>query len=198
MKYFLILIIGILFIGCNNKIPPKAEFRVNPKIPDEKLSALSCKDKSLKIAQAFSSNSLMSQDMSYAQGDAKQYIYSKSKWASTPNRAIGDMYLKLLRATDIFNSVQVSKSRSRNDYILEINIEDFMQYFNEDSSSSYANVSITLSLIESSTSIVFATKTFSSKADVKSLNAEGGVDALNSALGDVMNQSDKWFEEVCK
>ena len=198
MKYFLITRISILFIGCSTTIPPKSEFRVNPNIPDKKLSVMSCKDNSLKVAQAFSSNSLMSRDMNYAQGDAKQYIYAKSQWASTPNRAITDMYLKLLRETDIFNSVQVSKSRSRNDYTLEINIEDFMQYFNEESSYSNANVVITLSFIETKSSIVFASKTFSSKVDVKTLNAEGGVDALNTALSEVMSQSNEWFGEVCK
>ena len=198
MKYFLIVMIGILFIGCNNKIPPKAEFRVNPKIAYEKLSVFSCKKHSLKIAQAFSSSSLMSQDMNYAQGDSKQYIYSKSQWSIPPNRAVTDMFFKLIRTSDIFKSVQVSKSISKNDYILEINIEDFMQYYNEDTSVSYANVVITLTLIESESSMVFATKTFSSREDVKELSAEGGVDALNSALSDVMQNSTVWFKEVCK
>lgn len=198
MKYFLISLIGVLFLGCSTTIPPKSEFRVNPTIPKEKLDALSCKRNSIKVAQAFSSNTLMSKDISYAQGDLKQYIYSKSQWSISPNRAITDMYLQLLRKADIFNSVQISKSRSMNDYILEIDIEDFMQYFNDDATESYVNAQITLSLIESKSSIVFATKTFSSKVDVKSLNAEGGVDSLNSALSDIMLQSADWLEEVCK
>lgn len=198
MRYLLIAIIGMLFAGCSTVVPPKVEFRVNPKMPQKKLGAMSCKDNSLKIAQAFSPSSLMSQDMNYALGSEKQYIYSKSQWASTPNRAITNMYLKLLREADVFNSVQVSKSRSRSDYVLEINIEDFMQYFSEDSSSSHAKVLITLSFIDTGSSTVFATKTFSSEVEVESLDAQGGVEALNSALGNVLVQSNEWFGEVCR
>lgn len=198
MKYILISLIGILFLGCSTTIAPKSEFRVNPTISLEKSDSLSCKKNSIKVAQAFSSNSLMSKDIYYAQGDYKQFIYSKSQWSIAPNRAITDMYLKLLRESDLFNSVQISKSRSKNDYILEVDIEDFMQYFNDELTDSYVNTQITLSLIESKSSIVFATKTFYSKVDVKSLNAEGGVDALNSSLSNILFDSADWLEGVCK
>lgn len=198
MKYFLITIIGILFFGCSTTIPPKSEYKMNPIMPQVSSKSLSCKAHSIKVAQAFSSNSLMSKDIYYTQGEYKQYIYSKSQWSIPPNRAISDMYLKLLRDTDLFNSVQISKSRSKNDFILEINIEDFSQYFDEDITKSHVNAEITLSLIESKSSIVFATKTFNSKIDVKNLSAQGGVNALNKALSDILYESNSWLEEVCK
>ena len=198
MKYLIISLVTILFVGCTTVTPPKTEFRINPMMPDLQLSGMECKDSSLKVAQAFSSSNLMSIDMNYAQGDSKQYIYSKSQWSVTPNRAVTAKFLELLRDTELFNSVQVSKSRSKSDYILEINIEDFMQYFNEDSSSSYAKATVSLALIETKTSITFATKTFSTKVDIDTLNANGGVEGLNTALSDILSQSAEWFGKVCK
>ena len=198
MKYLIISLVVILFVGCTTMVPPKTEFRINPNMPELQLRGMECKDSSLKVAQAFSSSNLMSIDMNYAQGNSKQYIYSKSQWSVAPNKAITDKFLELLRDTNLFNSVQVSKSRSKSDYILEINIEDFMQYFNENSSSSYAKATISLSLIETKTSITFATKTFTTKVDIESLDANGGVEGLNSALGDILSQSAEWFGKVCK
>jgi len=198
MRYLIISLIAILFVACTTVTPPKTEFRVNPHMPKIELVSNECKSKSLKVAQAFSSNKLMSQDMNYALGDSKQYIYSESQWSVTPNKAITARFLELLRETELFNSVQVSKSRSRSDYILEINIEDYMQYFNEDSSKSFAIATISLALIDTKTSITFATKTFRTKVDVNSLNAKGGVDALNIALSNILSQSNAWLGKVCK
>ena len=198
MKYILLSLVVFLFIGCTTVVPPKSEFRVNPKFSSKKLEVSGCKEKSLKVGQAFSSNSLMSQNMNYAQGDSKQYIYSQSQWSTTPNKAITAEYLKLIRQMDVFASVQISKSRSKNDYILEINIEDFMQYFCEDASTSNSHVMISLTIIDTKTNSVIATKIFSARVDILELNANGGVSGLNIALASVLNQSSHWFSEVCK
>ncbi|WP_455755514.1 ABC-type transport auxiliary lipoprotein family protein [Sulfurimonas sp.] len=199
MKYIIISLVALLFSGCiSTATPAKSEFRVNSHMPSKKFTSLACKSKSLKVAQAFSPSSIMSNTMSYAQGDFKQYAYSASQWSVAPNKAITAEFLTMIRDSKLFKSVQISKSRSRNDFILEISIEDFMQYFNDSSTSSYANVAISLALIDSKTNNVFATKIFNSKEDVKSLDAKGGVDGLNSALSDVISQSNDWLGEVCK
>jgi len=199
MKYIIISLLAILFSGCiTTTTPAKSEFRVNSHMPSKKFTSLGCKNKSLKVAQAFSQNSIMSHTMSYAQGDFKQYAYSASQWSTAPNRAITAEFLTMIRNSKLFKSVQISKSRSKNDFILEISIEDFMQYFNSNSTSSYANVVISLALIDSKTNSVFATKIFNAKVDVKSLDAKGGVDGLNSALSDILSQSNDWLGEVCK
>jgi len=136
--------------------------------------------------------------MYYAQGNMKQYMYSSSKWSRSPNRAITSEFLTLIRASNLFKSVQTAKSRSRSDIILEINIEDFMQYFDENSTLSHVNVVINLSLINARGNSVFASQTFNTKIDVKMLNANGGVDGLNKALREVLLDTNEWLSEVCK
>ncbi len=198
MKYILTGLAVVLFLGCSSTVPPKSEFRLNPDLKKQELLESGCSDKSLKVAQAFSSSILMSKNMNYGLGDSKQYIYSESQWSLTPNRAITSEFLKLIRESKLFKSVQVSKSRSRNDFILEVNIEDFMQYFNEESSLSYANMIVSLTLINTKTNNVFATQTFSAKVDVETLDANGGVDGLNNVLSDVLLQTNAWLSKVCK
>ena len=82
--------------------------------------------------------------------------------------------------------------------LLETNIEDFMQYFSKDEKNSFSNVVITLTLIDTQTNSVIATKTFRSKVDSQSADANGGVIALNRALSNVLNESGKWLGETCK
>jgi cholesterol transport system auxiliary component len=136
--------------------------------------------------------------MKYAYGDDKLFIYSQSQWALSPNQAITSEIVNLLRDLELFSSIQISKSRSRNDMLLEISIDEFMQYFSEDGSRSYVNVVLSLTLLDTRTKTIFATKTFRQKSDVERLSAEGGVESLNTALRTILLSSSIWFERVCK
>lgn len=196
----LILIIMGLFLlsGCSTKKPSVTEYSISAKISNTNSSANGCRDKSLKVAQAFSSSSLMSLKMDYAQTNNKIFSYTQSEWTESPNHLVTSQIFKNIRDAKLFNNVQGTKSRSDNNWMLETNIEDFMQYYSEDLKHSYANIVISLTLIDSKTSSVIATKTFSSKVQAKTLDAEGGVEALNSALSDIVAQNIDWLNGVCK
>lgn len=198
MKFITLIIITIVFLGCSTTIPPKVEYRINSKVNIQSLSQSGCKNKSVKVSQAFSSSTLLSRDMSYGLGDSKQYVYSEALWSINPNRAVTAEFLALIRDSNLFKNVQVSKSRSKNDIILELNIEDFMQYFSEDSTRSYANIVISIALIDARKNSVFASKTFSERIDILELNSNGGVHGLNTALNNILLKSNFWLGQVCK
>ena len=73
-----------------------------------------------------------------------------------------------------------------------------MQYFSADEKSSHSNVTIVLTLIDTKSNLVLATKSFSSRVEAQQINAEGGVIALNKALKDVVIESGEWLGGVCK
>ena len=198
MKYFLSLFISMMFLGCVSATPPKVEYIVNAQVKAIDASSTGCKDKSLKIAQAFSPSSLRSEDMSYRVGGLKQYMYSQSLWSVNPNQAITSEFLSLIRDSKLFKTVQNSKSRSRSDVILELSVEDFMQSFNDDSTLSHVDAVINLSLINVRTNTIFASKTFSKKIKVDTMNSVGGVNALNIALDEILLDSNLWLNEVCQ
>jgi cholesterol transport system auxiliary component len=187
-----------LLSGCTTTKPSITEYTVKAEVLKTEGSAVGCKDKSLKIAQAFSSSSLMSLKMDYAQSNNKVFSYFEAEWNESPNHFITSQILQNIKDSKLFKSVQVSKSRSKNSWILEINIEDFMQYYSEDYSESNANVVLGLTLIDLKTNEVIATETFNSKVKSKTLDAEGGVEALNSALSNILSQNIEWLNGVCK
>lgn len=190
----------ILFITGCSIVPHPAitEYRIDTKnIEFKHKKGDGCISKSLKVAEAFSSSLLMSSDMSYVTDNNKQFTYTQSQWSQSPNHAITSEILNLLRDMKIFKTVQISKSRTRNDLILETSIDEFMQYFINNGKESYVEVRISLTLVDTKTSKAISTKTFSSKVDSISLDAEGGVVALNKALVNVLKQSSNWLMEIC-
>jgi len=199
MIRFLLISIGIfLLFGCSTIKPPVTEYRITTDAKVTDIDSNGCKNKSLKIAQAFSQNSLMSLKMNYILSNKKMFSYSQAHWSETPNRAVSLELLKQIRDTKLFKYTQNYKSRSRSDLLLETNIEDFIQYYNDDLSKSHAVITISFSLIDMKTNMTIADKTFSSKIIASSNDAIGGANALNNALDSVLLKTRLWLGEICK
>jgi len=198
MRLIFITLFIFLISGCSTSTSSVAEYKIAINAVKPNSLSSGCQKKSLKVSEAFSSNSLMSLKMNYIQDKSKIYSYSQAQWNNSPNKEISSQIVKALRESELFKTAQNIKSRSKSDLILETNIEDFMQYFSKDLTSSYVNVVISLTLIDASSSEVLATKTFSVKRDVETLDASGGVESLSLALEDALSQGLEFLNEVCK
>lgn len=198
MKLLFLSLSVFIFLACSATKPSVTEYRIigNNEVKKSKLSI--CNKKSLKIAQAFSSTSLMTTNMDYVLGNNKIYSYTQAQWSNTPNRSISLELLKNIRKTNLFKYTQNAKTRSKSDLLLETNIEDFLQYYNADLSVSYSNVIMNFTLIDLRTNNVIASKTLKSKVQTKSIDAEGGSEALNKALSNILNEINIWLEDTCK
>jgi cholesterol transport system auxiliary component len=194
----ILIILTILFSGCTTIKPPVAEYRVVAKDLKVDKAATGCKEKSLKVAQAFSSNSLMSLNMDYTEANNRVFSYSQSQWQESPNSLVSAELLKSIRDSELFSSVHSSKSRVKSNLVLETNIEEFMQFYSQDMKTSFVHVVVSLTLIDAKTNSVVADKTFSSRFDAKTVDAKGGVEALSSALSEVISQNIEWLGGVCK
>lgn len=194
--------LGILLVfmisACSTTEPAVTEYKLSQKTLKYTNSFQGCKDKSLKVSQAFSSSSLMSLQMKYVLDFHKIYAYSQAQWSNSPNQEISSQVVKVLRESKLFKNTQNSKSRSKSDLILEINIEDFMQYYSKNLDESHVNVVMSFTLIDSKTSEVIATNTFTSNKEVITQDASGGVNALDEALSDILVQGLNSLNEVCK
>jgi len=198
MKIAFVICIVILLSGCSTTQGYKAAYMLQPQPSLSKLSGDSCRDKTLKVSQSFSSKSLMRREMSYVEGDFNEFIFSESEWSQSPNSTITQGIKESLRAAEIFKSVEGYKSRSRSDYLLESSIEDFMQYFDKELKSSYVKIVIHFSLIDAKSSAVLHTVTLSKKIETQTLDAQGGVVALNRALSQILQEQNIWMSEVCR
>ena len=197
MKYLIVLTM-LLLAGCTVTQPVVSEYRISPYIETIECSGEGCKKQSLKVRQVFSSSSLKSQKMRYAQDGFKEFEYTESEWAQSPNKAISAEIVKSVRASALFTRVNSFKSRSKTNLVLESNVEEFIQYFSEDETSSYVSISISMTLIDAKTAKGIATTTLSKRVDAKTNDAKGGVEALNAALTDILVQNNRWLNSVCQ
>jgi cholesterol transport system auxiliary component len=195
----LIIFISILFItGCSVTVPHVLEYRINPEIIKTETQASQCKDKTIKISQVFTSNSLMTKSMQYAGNRYKVFEFTQSEWASTPNKAITESLIKSVRNSSNFSMVSGYRSRTRTDLVLETNVDSFIQYFSNDDNSSYVDVSLSFTLVNARTGEPLSSKIIDKKLPTESADALGGVTALNTALSDVLNQVNIWLNGSCK
>ncbi|MFA5454220.1 MAG: hypothetical protein WC272_02765 [Sulfurimonas sp.] len=194
----ILIILTILFSGCTTIKPPVTEYSIVTKELKKESVESGCVNKSLKIVQAFSSNSLMSLNMEYTQETNRVFSYSQSQWRESPNSLVTSELLKSISNSKLFGSVHPSKSRAKSDLILETNIDEFMQYFAQDMKKSFVHVGFSLTLIDAKTNSVIKSQYFSSKADAKTLDAEGGVEATQNALSEIIFQNIDWLSGVCK
>lgn len=191
-----VLFLALLLSGCVTKKEPIAELGINIEKRYSVGDSQGCMDKSLKISQAFSAMALGSVDMSYTDEEGRIFSYSQAKWQDTPSNIVTTEILKNVRQSGLFQSVLSSKSRSKSDFVLEVHIEDFMQYFQKERS--FVSFSYALALVDTKTNAVIATKTLSTKIDTKTLDAKGGAEAYRLAFEELFAKNTIWLNEVCK
>ncbi len=197
LKSISLFIIITILTGCSVKQPYITEYKMDIKQFQKNGMSKKCKNKTLKVLQAFSDSTLRSSNMNYILGKYKQYSFTKSQWSIPVNQMVTLSLTNMLNQLDIFKSVQNYKSITKDDYILQSNIIDFKQYFSEDSKSSYVKVIINLSLIDYNSNEVIHSKTFSSVIETKTLDAYGGVKAFNTAFSQILEDVVIWISEIC-
>jgi len=198
MKVVLSLIFSLFLLGCSRTVPPKVEYKINSHGAKSIVSSKSCSDETLRVVQAFTPKYLMTTDMNYVLGKNEQYIYTQSKWVETPATIITDELQKVLRESKIFKQVTSFKSRGKYTFVLETNVEDFMQYYSQDETKSFVKVIISLSMIDAKTDETMTSQRFQSRKSVQELNAKGGVIALQKAFNEVLNKSVLFVQKSCQ
>ncbi|MDT8338789.1 MAG: ABC-type transport auxiliary lipoprotein family protein [Sulfurimonas sp.] len=195
----ILIILALFFLnGCTTIKPSVAQYSIVIDNLNTNSSALGCKEKSLKISNAFASSSLASHTMEYMESNNRVFAYTQSQWQESPSEMTELVLLKGIRESELFKSVHPSKSRIKSTLMLETNIEEFMQFFSEDLKESHVEVILNLSLIDAKTNSVLGSKTFRSRVETKSLDAKGGVEAFKSALSEIMSQNIEWLDGACR
>jgi ABC-type uncharacterized transport system auxiliary subunit len=199
MRASLIVIVMMLFFGgCSQTTPAMKLYTIPQTKPQNVVNALGCKNKTLKLQKVFTTTDLLVPSMFYRVGKFEQLSYTESAWSLAPSEMVLDNMHGMLVNSGLFKSVELYKSKSKNDLDLEIGLEEFMQYFDADLTTSHAMVKLRLTLLDATTHEVVATKLFSKEIAADENSALGGVAALSDALDGVMDESLEFFGEICR
>ncbi|WP_304546080.1 ABC-type transport auxiliary lipoprotein family protein [Sulfurimonas microaerophilic] len=192
MKIVLLAIAVFLFSGCSVTYPSVTDYRIDPQV-ELPVKQNRCKKHSIKVSPIFSNVSLSSTAMRYSVGRYKEYSFTQSAWSDSPSRMIANKLVNVLDDSALFDGVYGYKSSKSGDLVLEMSINEFIQSFNEAGDRSDAKIDISFNLIEKKSGKLIASKNFFKVMKTKTADAEGGVEALNILLGEVLEDTVVWL-----
>lgn len=197
-QYFLLLLlISLVPAGCATYIAPAtSSYTINTSCAATTSSSeMARSPRILKIAIPESTASISSRDILYQEGTFAQNPYAHSRWNETPDRMLHNLFLSCLGNSPVFTTVLPSYSKGKADYLLESTLLEFYHYINGDGSSE-GRVRIMFYLIATTTGQVVASTEFTSAIGARSLDARGGVGALNEASSTIAAHLTQWLSSL--
>jgi len=198
LKIYLLFVVLFGFSACTKTQPYIKQYKLDTYVNVNIDKQTICKEKTLKVSHAFSSNSLMLDRMNYMSDKYQMDTFTQSQWIETPNKAITMQTIKAVEYSQLYKNVVGLESHIDSDYILENSIEDFVQYFSKNETESHVKVVIGATLIDAKTKTTLGHKRFEKIKKSTSIDAYGGVVALNAALTAVLEDEVKWLGETCR
>ncbi|WP_297324123.1 ABC-type transport auxiliary lipoprotein family protein [Nitrosomonas sp.] len=122
---------------------------------------------------------------------SQSYRYANSRWIAPP-AAILTQQIRDRIVTHTNEQVIKNSSTAKTDYILHIELEEFIQAFDTEKDS-HVVVGLRASLIERNSRNLFAQKDFSIKEKTPTADAAGAVFALGSASHQLINELVGWL-----
>ena len=142
MKHLLLIFMGamLFFGGCSIKSsPPVDEYTIvleqNQTRHYDRVQK--CKAKSLKLLEPFGAYAYTTNDLLYVVLPNEENKYNLSAWSEPLATTLYTKTLNALSKSGLFGSVSNYSSVAKGDYILEMEINDFKQYFSHDLKRSY-------------------------------------------------------------
>ncbi|MDY0116297.1 MAG: ABC-type transport auxiliary lipoprotein family protein [Sulfurimonadaceae bacterium] len=194
MQYILAIVFVLGISGCSTTTPAVSEYRLKAKTQESK--SMACKT-TLKVHKVFTNAALSSRKIYYGEGQYKEFAYTQSQWSDALDRMLSDIITQSIIQREIYKSVASYKSQAKTDFVLEVNVEEFMQFYDELHTKSYAKVRLRATLLDTKNKKQKASQTFEAIYPVNTLNVEGGVIALDSALDELMQSMLVWLEGTC-
>ncbi len=122
---------------------------------------------------------------------SQSYHYANSRWIAPPAALLTQqMRDRIVSKTN--EQVIKDSSTAKTDYILHIELEEFIQVF-DTAKDSHVVIGLRASLIERSSRHLFAQKDFNIKEKAPTADAAGAVSALGAASNQVTNELIGWL-----
>ncbi len=194
--YWLIGILMILiFSGCGSKNGKAIDiYTLKYNEFSSKQTSFVQTDKIIKIATPKSTKEIKKNKILYAKMPYQREAYAYSRWSDTPNHLIEQFLVSLLNENGLFKAAVPATSKAKSQWILESTIENFYQYFDE-KNRSFGVVKIRFFLINQKDKKLIVKHYFKAKVPTSSLDAKGGVKALNEALEQIGIQLSNWLKQ---
>ena len=193
MRTILVLLLSLLWMsGCSIRPeakPPITYYNLQPEI------ALTCTpaptQKTVRLHFVDTTPALSSQNIVYTKPSLEAGNYLYSKWHQSPNRSISTALYTAFRHNNVFNRLVYDNTFVRSDLMLDIKILRFEHHFTNTKDSNGV-IALDAMLYDAETKQLLASHLFRSEVKAKTGNAQGGVNALNTALAEIISELICW------
>lgn len=195
MKLLLTLLLALLLLGgCSLRPevkPPITRYYLQPEIVPACTPQKSNKLLQLNVSDALPS--LLGKNIIYKKSDLKTGSYLYSKWNQPPRYAIMSSLYTALKKQKHYREI-IYNTPIESDLTLEIKVMQFEHRFTQ-AEDSYALVGLDAVIYDTQSRKVLSSRLFSSQTRAVSNDAQGGVNAINNALGKVLSELVCWSAE---
>lgn len=193
MRTILVLLLSLLWMsGCSIRPeakPPITYYNLQPEI------GLACTpapiQRTVRLHFVNGAPYLSSQNIVYTKPGLTAGNYLYSKWHKPPNRSISTALYTAFKYNNIFSKLVFDDTHIRSDLTLDIRVLQFEHRFTNTKDSNGV-IELDAMLYNPKTQQLLASHLFRSAVRAKTGNAQGGVDALNKALGKVLSELICW------
>jgi len=192
MKKIFIVIAAMFLSACSTTYPPLKSYELSVDKNELQAKENVCTTETIRISNVQTEQKLMRKKMYYKKA-LQIYAYSESQWTERPSEFITHSFLEALQKSHIFQNVISSDSQAKSRYILESRVDTFMQFYSEKEDKSYAKLSVTFFLIDTTNTQVVSSMHFEEEVPCESLDAKGGVNALNKLLKEANKALVAWL-----
>ena len=191
-------LIFLVFIlaGCTTSIPPITNYTLMSQNTSSTHTSAQT-SYSLKLSGTKAPYSLSSKSLLYLKDPQEIGAYLYSQWNDTPSAMIDRYIATALDETQLFSTLLSKSSTLQSDLLLESSLSSFYHRIHEDKTSD-GYLDITYVLIDQKSKKMVAHKRFVITVLSPTLDAQGGVTALNKATQELSNQSITWLTIIMK
>jgi cholesterol transport system auxiliary component len=194
-RYSISIVSVFMLFGCSATTPSVNEYTLlSSKTIQPTTVPLS--SKTLSVALSKSIPSLSTKNLIYLRENGETGAYLYSRWSDTPTALLQRSLLISLYEHPLFASLSASNSLAQSDWVLESDLDAFYHRFSKDKSEGY--IDITYRLIDTKTKSLLGSKRFSISSPAPTMDAQGGVDALQKATDELNTQCILWLTTLTK
>jgi len=194
-RYTLSIVSVFLLFGCTATTPGVNEYTLLSSKTVQP-TTVSLSSKSLSVSLSKSIPSLSSKNLIYLRENGETGTYLYSRWSDTPTALLQRSLITSLYENALFASLSPSNSIAQADWVLESDLDAFYHRFAHTKSEGY--IDITYRLIDTRTKRLLGSKRFSISSPAPTMDAAGGVDALQKATRELNAQSTQWLTTLIK
>lgn len=186
----------LLIAGCSTQTPPMNEYILSSASLAPSFIE-SAAPYTLKMAPPKARPSLISKLFYYREGENKIGSYLYSQWVDAPAAMLDRLLYTSLQQNRLFSTTLSSGSNASGDLVLESMLHDFSHRIDR-SGHSMGEIDITYTLIDTKTKKVIASKRFTASSPTPTVDAQGGVIALDHAATHIIEQCSAWLHLISK